>query len=276
MKDELQLRWLGAAGFELKASGGTLAVDPYFTRISFWRQWFRRLQPNVALAQRMLPVCDHILVTHAHWDHLMDAPAVAVHTGAKVYGSANTCWLLSVLGVPEGQIRQVQSGERLKLGGFAVKVQPAEHMRVPVFTPGPLDDGLRPPLQARQYRMDECFAFHITAGGVTLLTDPGKLPGDAEPADVLLVNPLCKREALQALLERVRPRLVMPSHWDDMWQPLDQPVRPSLRPPARKFPFFGRVNLEEFKCNVKRADPAIRVLIPERLQTYNLPAFNRK
>ncbi|MHB8278441.1 MAG: hypothetical protein ACYDIA_12415 [Candidatus Humimicrobiaceae bacterium] len=35
------------------------------------------------------------MVTHSHIDHLMDVPAIINNTGCKVYGSNNTCKLLS-------------------------------------------------------------------------------------------------------------------------------------------------------------------------------------
>jgi L-ascorbate metabolism protein UlaG (beta-lactamase superfamily) len=270
MKDKLTFRWLGAAGIEIQAEEETLVIDPYFTRISFRQQWFGRLQSNIALAERMVPACDHILVSHAHWDHVMDVPAVAAHTRAKVCGSPNTCQLLRVLGMAEGQIVQIQPGANLQLGPFAIKVSQAEHMPVPVFTPGPLAPDLRPPLRARDYRMDVCLCFHITAGGVNLLTDPGEHPAKLELADILLISPHYNFDQLRVLMAQVKPRLVMPNHWDNIWLPLNRPVRAMMHPPRPRFPFFGRMNLEEFRDDVKRIDPLIKVFVPERLALYDL------
>jgi L-ascorbate metabolism protein UlaG (beta-lactamase superfamily) len=269
-KAKILFRWLGAAGIEIRTEKDTLVIDPYFTRISFWQQWFGRLQSDTALAERMVPACDHILVTHAHWDHVMDVPAVASHTRARVYGSLNTCQLLRVLGIAEEQVVQLQPDTNLQLGSFEVKIRSAEHMPVPVFTPGPLAPDLQPPLRARDYRMDVCLCFHITTGNVSLLTDPGESPAGLEPADVLLISPHYAPAQLRLLMEQVRPRLVMPNHWDNIWLPLSRPARAMMHPPRSRFPFFGRMNLEEFERNVKKVAPARKVFIPQRLVTYDL------
>jgi len=263
-------RWLGIAGLELGGDDQVLAIDPYFTRIPFWRQWIGRIEPDRALVREKIPVCRHVLVTHAHWDHLMDVPEVANSTGASVYGSANTCQLLRLLGVPGERVHEIRSGDSLNLGPFKVKVLPSEHMKVPWFSPGPITQDLRPPLRARDYRMDSCFSFLISVGNRVLLTDPGERPDPVATADILLVSPYHDNAYLRSLLPRVNPKVVIPNHWDDLWRPLSKPVRPMMGPPSWSFPPVQRVNLSHFKQAVEQLDTTVRVLIPEMFTVYEL------
>jgi L-ascorbate metabolism protein UlaG (beta-lactamase superfamily) len=176
MLASLMFRWLGIAGIELRMDDQILVVDPYFTRIPFWQQWFGSIRPNSALVRQMLPACNYVLVTHAHWDHLMGVHDVANFTGAGVFGSANTCRLLALLGVPKEQVREIREGAKLVLGTFEVEVFLSEHKAAPGFFLGKIPSKLRPPLRARDYRMDSCFSFRIATRNCTLLTDPGEHP----------------------------------------------------------------------------------------------------
>src|SRR4051812_38199205 len=83
--NDVSFRWLGVAGIELTAGGRTLAVDPFFTRPPLRRFLFGRVASNPRLVRKHLPSCDYVLVSHSHWDHMMDAPEGARNTGAVVF-----------------------------------------------------------------------------------------------------------------------------------------------------------------------------------------------
>ncbi len=270
MTSSPSFRWLGVAGVELTWQDRILAVDPYFTRISFMRQWFGRVLPDASLVKSHLPACDYLLVTHAHYDHLMDVPVAAQTTGASVYGSPNTCRLLGVLGVPDRQVHEIRGGGVFVCEPYGIRVVSSDHIRVPLFSSGSLRTNLQPPLRARDYRMDVSLSFQIRLGDVTLLTDPGAHPQGAPQADILLVNPHYDARHLRSLQQRVQPRLVIPNHWDDMWAPLSQPQRSWFTPPNRSTPWLKRINLAELQRSVHQFDPAIRVLVPERFAPYDL------
>jgi L-ascorbate metabolism protein UlaG (beta-lactamase superfamily) len=270
MDTSLRFRWLGAAGLELTAGEHTLAIDPYFTRISLRSACFGRVCPDSVLIAEKIERCDFVLITHAHFDHLMDVPDVVSNTGATALGSPNSCRLLSACGVPGDRIRGIRAGDALELGGLSVEVREARHLKAPGFSPGSLPKVLDPPLRARDYRMDDDFSFLISAGGLGLLTDPGEIPEGAAPADVLFVFPFRMDSFYEALLPLVQPRLVVPVHWDDFFRPLTKPLRPSFRPPRKTFPPVKRIDLAAFARLVGRILPEARVLQPEIFRTYDL------
>ncbi len=73
----------------------------------------------------------------------------------------------------------------------------------------------------------------------------------------------------EALLHAVRPRLVIPIHWDDLFRPLDRPLRPALSPPTWRAP-LRRMNPGAFARLVAALSPTTRVLVPELFHGYEL------
>lgn len=247
-----------------------LAIDPYLTRIPFRKMWIGRVRSDRQLVAERIRRCNWVLVTHAHFDHLLDVPEVARQTGAKVCGSYNTCRLLAALGVPPRQLREIQVGDRLTLGSFQVTTLEAEHIPTPGFTTGPLPRNLYPPLRARDYRMDGHFCFLIQVEGYRLLTDTGNCVSSAVPADVWFANLLKRSRLYPTLLQRVQPRLVVPIHWDNMWRSLSRPVRPLFALPHRTLRLLPRSSLRQWARMMERMAPGARVLLPEVFQSYTL------
>jgi L-ascorbate metabolism protein UlaG (beta-lactamase superfamily) len=273
MDTSVAMRWLGVAGIELSVDGRTLVIDPFVSRPPARRLWAGRVASDGALVAEKVPYCDVVLVTHAHWDHIMDVPEVARRTGAAVYGSPNACALLQALGVAPAQLHRLAAGDRLRLGAFAVEVLPAVHRTAlgrPIFT-GPLRRELAPPLRLRDYRMDLDFSFAVGAAGYRLLAWSSERAAPAVAADILCVKPFATRPAFYAeLLRAVRPRLVIPIHWDGFLRPLSKPLRPMLRPPCWSMRPLRRVDLAEFRQVIQGIAPGTAVFVPEIFRSYDL------
>ena len=255
----LTFRWLGVAGVELKAGGQVLALDPFFTRPPI-TGFIKPVIPNAELVAEKLPHCNMVLVTHSHWDHLMDVPEVLHHTGAVAYGSANTCQLLRLLGATESQMKVVHVGETLSLGAFSVDVIEGQHSHIPferVFN-GALRSGLRPPLRLQDYRMDTCLGYCITVMGVRVLV----CAAQPQLAEVLFTVAQESRKYYLQLFKGVQPHTVVPIHWDDFMRPLSRPLRRFARP--------GRMQLWQLARMVQATLPQANVLIPEIFREYTL------
>ena len=68
----VKITWLGHSCFALEADGHRLLIDPY-------------LNDNPAAPIKADKAeADFILLTHGHFDHVADAPAIAKRTGATV------------------------------------------------------------------------------------------------------------------------------------------------------------------------------------------------
>jgi len=79
-------------GYQFEASGHALLVDPYFTRAGLTAVALQqRIEPNEARIafglQHVRPRADAVLVTHAHFDHLLDVPEIMRQTNARLVAS---------------------------------------------------------------------------------------------------------------------------------------------------------------------------------------------
>ena len=72
-----EMRWLGVAGIELRVIEQILVIDPFVTRPPFRRMWLGRIRSDLVLAATTVPHGDFVLVSHTHWDHVMDVPATS-------------------------------------------------------------------------------------------------------------------------------------------------------------------------------------------------------
>jgi L-ascorbate metabolism protein UlaG (beta-lactamase superfamily) len=234
----LELQWLGVAGYRLAFEGRTLLVDPYVSRVAFEDVVRRRpALPDLALLDRVLPPGDDvagILVGHTHWDHAVDAPALARRHGCPVLGSRSLRNLMGLHGLAE-QAVEVEPHERYELGPFTVTFVPSTHSKLVLGLKVPYDgeltcshlDGLAP----SAYRCGQVWGMRIEVGGASLyhqgsadLLDD-ELPRDA--VDVFLAGVAGRsftRDYWGRVLARLDPRVVVASHFDDFFRPLDAPL----------------------------------------------------
>jgi L-ascorbate metabolism protein UlaG (beta-lactamase superfamily) len=277
----LTYRWLGVAGLEFTFQDFTLLIDPFFTRPGKATVLAgRRVRTDAELVKRHISRADAVLVTHAHYDHLLDVPEVMRKTGARAFGSPNTCTLLALHGISSGNIQTILVGDRFQLGPFTVDVFPNHHTRIPFsrWFNGPLPAGLRNgparlPLRLSDYRMDACYSFNIQIDG--LVMQIGKHPA---PADALFISPYRGARSLESTLQAVRPKWIVPIHWDDFMRPLSLPLRTMLLTPAQGlrhglFPFLPlvrRLNLQDFTDAVQQIMPETDVRVPKIFEVYHV------
>ena len=127
---------------------------------------------------------------------------------------------------------------------------------------------LKPPLRLRDYRMDSCLSFLISFHGRRILVWSSIGTENAEAADVLICRAVSGERWYARMMASVQPRLVIPSHWDDMFRPLSEPPRPYFSPPRLALPPLRRIDLGEFERKIKKAKPDCEVLLPERFREY--------
>jgi len=236
----VSVRWLGTAGFELTSGGYTVLFDPYLTRASLARCIASPLRSDEAVLERHVPRADAIVLGHTHFDHALDAPSIAKRTGARVFGSRSASHLCRAAGVPEAQIEIVEGspGEEpvvREVGPFRLVFHPSAHSpivlgRVPF--PGEIADCDVVPQRAKDYLCGAVFGVEVRVAGKSLfhvgsaeiLTRMPKLEVDL--ALVCVAGWTATRDFPERMMQKLSPRAVLLSHWDNFLLPLTKGARP--------------------------------------------------
>src|SRR6184192_538538 len=93
-RNGVRVTYRGTNGYEFEFKGHALLVDPYFSRVDVLNVALGpRIQPNISritdAMRHLAPKVDAILVTHGHYDHLLDVPVVMSRTHARLIASVS-------------------------------------------------------------------------------------------------------------------------------------------------------------------------------------------
>lgn len=229
------LTYLGTAGFVLEAEGRTIVLDPYLSRPGLRKLLTRRLVCDEKLLARHVPHADDVFVGHAHFDHVLDAPAICLRTGARLVGSRAVCMVARAAGVPEPQLRETAGREDIACGAVTVRGLPSLHGKVlfgRVPFPGDIDAPPAWPPRMRDLRHGLVLNWLVKVGDFSLVhVDSAELINtelQGHQADVVCLCAAGWRRRPDYVADVVRilkPRFVLVCHWDTMLTPISQPMQ---------------------------------------------------
>ena len=241
----VRLRWLGVAGFSISDGDTTLLQDPYLSRPGIWQTLTSWYQPDAAVLDPLfgpksrapeLARARLILIGHSHFDHLGDAPWIALRTGARIAGSQTTVSIARAYGVDAGHALRVDPGATLREGAFTVRVIESRHAKV-AFGRVPLDCTIETPPEAPIHALSFCLGdarlylvTHEPTGTRILLSSSAAvfppaldaLHEEGVSVDALLAATQGRDpDYARSLVAAVRPRLAIPSHFESFFTSLD-------------------------------------------------------
>jgi len=112
LADKVKVHWLGHATVKITSvEGKVIVIDPFLVRNSKTPERYKSLEA--------LGKVDLILVTHAHYDHIADAPALAKMHNAPVWGPPGLAQSFVALGMLPGEL-----APRMNKGGTVTPLGP--------------------------------------------------------------------------------------------------------------------------------------------------------
>lgn len=286
----VQLKHLGAAGWEITAEDLTILLDPYLSRLRYRGRFGSvdapaslgdtrpvfgpdaELVPDTATIDAHVPRADYILHSHSHFNHTLDMPHIACRTGARVIGTESTINLARGGGVPEPQLFPVRGGEDYDFGAFSVKVVPSLHSALNgkhYFDARVVPRDFRGPRRMDSDIEGGTLAYLLRVAGHRILWfgSMNYIEREVEGLrpDVAMIAAARQRLEIHDYTGRLlralgRPRLVIATHWDEQSLPFGAPQDQRLR------------EAEVFAKEVKRTAPRTRVIVPRHFETHVLPA----
>ena len=287
---QVELTYFGTAGWQISDGSAILLVDPYLSRIngpappsggtatvvqSDAREkysWSDTATSDASVIDAHISRANFILVTHTHYDHILDVPYIARKTGAIVIGTESTANVLRAYGLPDSQVITVRGGEDYQFDSFSLRVIPSIHSPLDhkhYFSSAVAPPGLKAPLTLQQIHPEGgTLAYLVRIGNHQILAFGGmnyierELVG-LQPDVVLLGAGSSRREIYDYTARLLRtlhnPPLVLPTHWDNFLAPYSASQQTALDA------------LQGFIKEVKDASPQTKVIVPKYFDAIQLP-----
>lgn len=243
----MELTWLGTAGFQFKTGENAFLIDPYLSRNAAARPQQPSVPSDITRA-------DQIFVSHGHFDHIFDIPAIASQTGSRVYCCPVAANTLKQKGLDGNQIREVRQNEyAVAFEGYRAGASFSQHvkfdrwlliktlarinLRIPRYLP-----------LMKAYPVGQVLSWQFEIDGKVLrhFGSAGSTPQELERVgrqkiDILLVplqghTRIC--DIALRYVQALKPRLVIPHHQDNFFPPISTyvDIRPFIDGVARTSP----------------------------------------
>lgn len=236
--------WFGVSTLLFDDGETQVLVDGFFSRPNLFDMLFdREVSSDAATINYMLEAYGinrlaAVVTAHSHFDHAMDAGAVAARTDAIVMGSESTANIARGAGIPEQRIRAANEALSESFGQFTVHMirtrhaPTAKHGDPPM--PGKITAPLTQPTPISSWKEGDSYSIVIQHPlGTSLVQASAGFVEDAlanQQVDVVFLGiALLTRMDDQYVETYWRETVVKPGasqviavHYDDFLQPLGQ------------------------------------------------------
>lgn len=242
----LRVTFLGVSTLLFDDGETAILTDGFFTRPGKLRFLFTRIEPDADLITRQLQRAGihklaAVVVVHSHYDHAMDSPIVATQTGAQLVGSQSTANIALGYGFPKEKVTVVGESASMRFGRFQITLLASGHVPSRLAPMGSIENPLKPPAWWWEYKEGRSYSVLIDHDGRSILVQgsagfkPDALKNRHADLVFLGIGQLGNQDDdyrelyWQQVVAAVRPRRIIPIHWDDFWLPLDHPLVPFPR-----------------------------------------------
>ena len=281
LNGQVNLKYLGTAGWKINDDKVTVLIDPYISRVKLGsghpddtRKTVLRsdyYESDSNLIDSLIDRVDFILVHHSHFDHLADVPYIAKKTGAKVIGTETTINILKAYDIPNEQLYPVKGGEDYQFENFSVRVIPSIHSALNdkhYIDSREYKNPPKAPLKVSEFIEGGSLMFLARFDSHKILTMGSMNFVERElygiKPDILLAGVNQSQLGLYNYNQRLinvtnKPKYIIPTHWDNFRLPYSFSQESSID-----------LKLVPFKKDVEILSPNSKVLIVRHLEEINL------
>ena len=281
LNGQVNLKYLGTAGWKINDDKVTVLIDPYISRVKLGsghpddtRKTVLRsdyYESDSNLIDSLIDRVDFILVHHSHFDHLADVPYIAKKTGAKVIGTETTINILKAYDIPNQQLYPVKGGEDYQFENFSVRVIPSIHSALNdkhYIDSREYNEPPNAPLKVSEFIEGGSLMFLARFESHKILTMGSMNFVERElygiKPDILLAGVNQSQLGLYNYNQRLinvtnKPKYIIPTHWDNFRLPYSFSQESSID-----------LKLIPFKKDVEILSPNSQVLIVRHLEEINL------
>jgi len=211
---KVELLWLGQAAFKITSPGGKVIVtDPWLRTNPLTPPDYKKLETFGKV--------DVLLVSHGHFDHIADAPALAQLYNVPLRGPGDLLNTVMTLGVlPANLLPRMNKGGTVEPApGIKVTAVRAEHSSIYVWrNPASNKDETHPGGEAIGWIIELENGFRIYHAGDTAVFGDMRWIGERYKPDLALVPigghfTMDPADAAWAVKELLRPKAVIPMHY---------------------------------------------------------------
>lgn len=244
--DQLTVRFFGVSTLLFDDGKDQLLIDGFFTRPSLSQTLFRPVRSDPELIQHMIKDYDlkrlsAVLISHSHYDHALDIAELGTQLPVRIVGSESTLNIARGAQIAENQLVLIQPLHAMQFGDFRVTALPSQHTP-PTAVNNDLGEVISHPLQqpARfsAFKEGHSFDYLIEYRGKKILVkaSTGIMPDQLKhiKVDTLFLgiaqlsrqSPDYQQHYLEQTIAMLKPKVVIPVHWDNFWEalPLKQPL----------------------------------------------------
>jgi len=206
--------WLGQSAFKITtAAGKVIVTDPWLRTNPLTPVGFKQLESFGRI--------DVLLVSHGHFDHIAEAPALAQQYNVPIRAPGDLNQTLTTLAVlPANLLPRMNKGGAVEAApGIKVTAVHAEHSSVYVWrNPASGKDETHPGGEPVGWIIELENGFRIYHAGDTAVFGDMRLIGERFKPDLALVPiggnfTMDPAEAAWAVKELIKPKAVIPMHY---------------------------------------------------------------
>ncbi len=243
----MKITYLGTTVLLFDDGDTQLLFDAYVSRQTPRHAIFGKIQSDESYVQHIVDCfqMDHlkgIFVSHSHFDHVLDVASFSRITHSDIYGSASTLNVARGGDVEEEKLHRFSLNQSIRIGKFCVTVLPSIHSKVHWYNNDlgkTIDEPISQPCRRSQMKEGGSYDFLIEHEGNTYLIRPSfnYLKGQLDSIHCNLAflgvtgmareSKELQEQFFMETLEKVKPKIVIPLHWDNFFAPIEKGRDPS-------------------------------------------------